>query len=81
MRSELADWSGVIRRRWVQSAVMPATVVWFAVYVLLVVTGLEFDASYLNFGWQLVPWDVLSSDPFRSVWFLHVQPPGWNLFL
>ena len=81
MRSELADWSGAIRRRWVQSAVMPATVVWFAVYVLLVVTGLEFDASYLNFGWQLVPWDVLSSDPFRSVWFLHVQPPGWNLFL
>lgn len=81
MRSELADWSGAIRRRWMQSSVVPATTIWFAVYVLLVVTDLDFDASYLNFGWQLVPWDVLSSDPLRSVWFLHVQPPGWNLFL
>lgn len=81
MRIESTDWTGVIRQRWRQSSVIPATSIWFAVYVLLVVTDRGFDTSYLNYGWQLVPWDVLSTDPVRSVWFLHVQPPGWNLFL
>jgi hypothetical protein len=51
------------------------------VYVALVVTGVGFDTGYLNYGWQLIPWDVLTSDPLRSLWYLHVQPPGWNLFL
>lgn len=63
------------------SAAVPAALVWFVVYVSLVVTGVGFDNGYLNYGWQLVPWDVLTTDPLRSVWYLHVQPPGWNLFL
>ena len=54
---------------------------WLAIYLLVVVTGQNFDTSYLGFGWQLIPWDILSSDPIRSVWYLHVQPPGWNLLL
>ncbi len=81
MRIELSGWSEEIRRRWKRSSILPATTIWFVVYVLLVVTDRGFDTSYLNYGWQLVPWDVLSTDPVRSVWFLHVQPPGWNLFL
>ena len=58
-----------------------AGAVWFAVYLLVCLTGQRFDAGYLGYGWQLIPWDILSSDPLRSVWYLHVQPPLWNLLL
>ena len=77
----------VDRRRFVvdrarnASAVVLACATWFGVYVSLVVTGVGFDTGYLDYGWQLVPWDVLTSNPWTSVWYLHVQPPGWNLFL
>ena len=58
-----------------------AAVAWFAVYVLACLTGQRFNTDYLNYGWQLIPWDVLSTDPLRSVFYLHIQPPLWNLFL
>ena len=58
-----------------------AAVAWFAVYVLACLTGQRFNTDYLNYGWQLIPWDVLSTDPLRSVFYLHIQPPIWNLFL
>ncbi len=76
-----ADVRELIRSGWTASAVGPAVLGWSAVYVALVVTGVGFDTGYLNYGWQLVPWDVLTSDPVRSLWYLHVQPPGWNFFL
>jgi hypothetical protein len=78
MRADLVERA---RRAWSRSAVLPAVAVWSVVYVALVVTGVGFDTGYLNYGWQLIPWDVLTSDPLRSLWYLHVQPPGWNLFL
>lgn len=81
MRDDRVARLEILGRRWKESAAIPAMTFWSAVYVLLVATDSGFDTSYLNFGWQLVPWDVLSSDPLRSVWYLHVQPPGWNLFL
>ena len=58
-----------------------AGVVWTFVYSVLVITGQRFDAAYLDYGWQLIPWNVLTDDPIRSVWYLHIQPPGWNLVL
>lgn len=58
-----------------------AAFIWLAVYVLVCLTGQKFNSDYLNFGWQLIPWDVLSTDPLRSVFYLHIQPPLWNLFL
>lgn len=58
-----------------------AAAAWFAVYVLACLTGQRFNTDYLNYGWQLIPWDVLSTDPLRSVFYLHIQPPLWNLFL
>lgn len=76
-----ADLARRLRDGWTTSAALPAAVAWTAVYVALVATGVGFDTGYLNYGWQLIPWDVLTSDPFRSLWYLHVQPPGWNLFL
>lgn len=58
-----------------------AATVWSVVYLAVAIGGQGFSTAYLNFGWQLVPWDVLSSDPLRSVWFMHIQPPLWNLLL
>ena len=58
-----------------------AALIWFAVYVLACLTGQRFNTEYLNFGWQLIPWDILSTDPLRSVFYLHIQPPLWNLLL
>lgn len=70
-----------LRRYWSASSVLPAVLVWSTFYAALVATGVGFDTGYLNYGWQLIPWDVLTGDPLRSIWYLHVQPPGWNLFL
>lgn len=50
-------------------------------YVAVWWSGQDFDARYLDYGWQLIPWDILSSDPLRSIWYLHVQPPLWNATL
>lgn len=58
-----------------------AAAVWAVVYVAVSLTGQRFDARYLSYGWQLIPWDVLSTDPLRSVWNLHIQPPLWNLLI
>lgn len=58
-----------------------AILVWLGVYAAVVATGQRFNTAYLNFGWQLIPWDILSSDPIRSTWYLHIQPPMWNLLL
>jgi hypothetical protein len=62
----------------------PGTVagaVWAVVYLVVCLTGQRFSTAYLDYGWQIIPWDTLSSDPLRSVWYLHVQPPLWNLTL
>lgn len=58
-----------------------AAVSWVLVYVVVCLTGQKFSTDYLNIGWQLIPWDILSTDPLRSVAYLHVQPPLWNLIL
>lgn len=70
------------RAKWRRGAVGYQTaLIWFGVYVLVCSSGQRFDTSYLGFGWQLIPWDILSSDPWRSLWYLHVQPPLWNAAL
>ena len=72
--------SHVFARFWSRAGVRAAAV-WGVVYIVVCATGQRFDTRYLGYGWQLIPWDVLSADPVRSVWYLHVQPPLWNLFL
>ncbi len=69
------------RRGWSASATVPAALTWLVGYLAVALSGVAFSTAYLGFGWQLAPWDVLSNDPVRSAWYLHVQPPLWNLFL
>ena len=71
----------MLRRWWTTSAAAPAAVTWSIGYLAVAITGVAFSTAYLGFGWQLTPWDVLSNDPLRSAWNLHVQPPLWNLVL
>lgn len=54
---------------------------WLVTWATVALTGQRFSAAYLDYGWQLVPWDTLTADPLGSVWNLHVQPPLWNLVL
>ena len=56
-----------------------ALAVCMAVRGLLYLTGTRFSAAYLTYGWQLVPAEVLRRHPFSSVWYLHIQPPLFNL--
>ncbi len=54
---------------------------WVVAYLAVTLTGQGFDTGYLDYGWQIVPWSVLTDDPIGSVWYLHIQPPLWNLTL
>ena len=54
---------------------------WTSVYLLLCATGQRFSTQYLDIAWQLIPTETLRSDPLRSVWYLHIQPPLWNLIV
>jgi hypothetical protein len=54
---------------------------WATVYLLLCATGQRFSTQFLDIAWQLVPTETLRSDPLGSVWYLHIQPPIWNLIV
>lgn len=43
--------------------------------------GIRFDTSPLDFYWQYVDPYLLKTDLLRSVYYLHSQPPLFNLFL
>ena len=58
-----------------------ASIIWGFVYALVWATGQSFSTDYLRTGWQIVPFETLRDDPFGSVWYLHIQPPLWNLTL
>ena len=56
-----------------------------AVFVLVEVgshiAGVTFDASTLPGTWQFLDESLLVNDLGRSLWYLHAQPPAFNLFL
>ncbi len=54
---------------------------WLFAYAIVVAAGQPFLPGYLDYGWQIIPWTVLKDDPITSVWYLHTQPPLWNLTL
>ncbi|CAB4883837.1 unannotated protein [freshwater metagenome] len=56
-----------------------SAVLWGALYTLAAFTGQRFSTVTVATDWQFAPLDALSAHPLRSVWYLHVQPPLWNL--
>ncbi|MDP9463613.1 MAG: hypothetical protein M3P52_03230 [Actinomycetota bacterium] len=54
---------------------------WTTVYLVLCATGQRFSTQYLDIAWQLIPAETLRADPLRSVWYLHIQPPMWNMIV
>jgi hypothetical protein len=52
-------------------------ILYLGIQIILRIQGLKFD--YWRSGpWQLIPRDILSNQPLQSLWYLHVQPPGFN---
>ncbi len=45
------------------------------------VAGVRFDASSLPWFWQYIDPVLLKTDLGQSLWYLHSQPPAFNLFL
>lgn len=68
-------------KRWLAGPATIAAGAWTAIYLLLCATGQRFSTQYLDIAWQLIPTDTLRADPIRSVWYLHIQPPLWNLIV
>ncbi|MGZ7087729.1 MAG: hypothetical protein ACXVIH_15475, partial [Ilumatobacteraceae bacterium] len=54
---------------------------WTTVYLVLCATGQRFSTQFLDIAWQLIPTDTLRANPLGSVWYLHIQPPMWNLIV
>ena len=45
------------------------------------VAGVRFDASSLPWFWQFIDPALLKANLGQSLWYLHSQPPAFNLFL
>jgi hypothetical protein len=43
--------------------------------------GVRFNANESWLSYQLLPPDLLRHDLLRSLYFLHTQPPGFNLIV
>jgi hypothetical protein len=56
-------------------------VVFVATRVAYSIAGVRFDASGLDYSSQLIDRVVLRDRLVESVWYLHAQPPAFNLFV
>ncbi|MBI4262889.1 MAG: hypothetical protein HY657_00805 [Acidobacteria bacterium] len=68
------------------STLRPAACLWLAGVFLAVEAvyhahGVRFDATPLDSFWQFLDPLLLRVDLMRSVWYLHGQPPAFNLLL
>ena len=64
-------------RLWIGRLVVLAAVAVGA--ITLVATGNGVDRPALETAWQIIDPEVLADDPLGSVWYLHTQPPTYNL--
>ncbi|MBX7206011.1 MAG: hypothetical protein K1X81_11360 [Bacteroidia bacterium] len=63
----------------VNMAVLPALFILSrVVYYLL---GIRFDAESIEWGYQLLDPYYLRTDLLRSIWYMHMQPPLYNLLI
>jgi len=56
-----------------------AALCWGAIYSCAALTGQHLSTDRLETDWQVLPLSALTAHPLRSVWYLHIQPPLWNL--
>jgi hypothetical protein len=47
----------------------------------LLANGRGVSSDDLKLNWQLIDLRVLADDPIRSIWYLHTQPPGYNVLV
>jgi hypothetical protein len=66
-------------RTWAGRAIVLVAVA--AVAVTLNADGGALTRSQVADTWQLLDIEVLGDDPLGSVWYLHTQPPGYNLLV
>src|SRR5918998_496437 len=67
-------WSS--RRLWAGRAIVLTAVV-VAIATLLAAGG-GMTREYVANSWQILDVDALADDPLGSLWYLHIQPPGYN---
>src|SRR5580698_4457485 len=41
--------------------------------------GFRFNATPVAEFWQMIDPELMRTDLLRSIWYLHMQPPGYNL--
>lgn len=63
----------------VRSPAGVSATLWGLIYVLAALTGQTFSTAAVESFWQFAPLPALTAHPLRSVWYLHIQPPVWNL--
>jgi hypothetical protein len=76
--------AAVPRRVWEAARAHPVralVVVWAASRVAYLAAGLRFEAGGLDHSMQLIDAELLRHDLWRSLWYSHAQPPGFNLFV
>lgn len=64
------------RPLWIGRALIVGSVMITA--IVLEARGLGPSNDRIAHQWQLIDMQVLGSDPLRSIWYLHTQPPGFN---
>lgn len=52
---------------------------WVAVRLVQWISGVTYTDTFLDDGWQLVPRETLRHHLLGSLWYLHIQPPLYNL--
>lgn len=57
------------------------TLIFFISRFVVSVLGGSFNMDYLHSAWQNVDVWLLQHDLLRSIWYLHSQPPLFNLFI
>ena len=54
-------------------------VAWTTVRIVQWLSGVTYSDGFLDSAWQIVPRQTLRNHLFGSVWYLHIQPPLYNL--
>jgi hypothetical protein len=77
-------WKDRLKRAglWIIDRPKTSLIALFAVTrLILLAAGCRFDAANLNSWWQIADVTLLQNHLFRTLWYLHSQPPLFNLLI